>query len=78
MVRRSDMFLTGFLPGHRQKFGIDVDDIREVNPNIIYAVPGVLSRHNFTRAVDQHLRKAMPTAISTCSRRRTLTTACTV
>ena len=31
------MFLTSFLPGHRQKFGIDVDDIRAVNPKIIYA-----------------------------------------
>ena len=31
------MFLTSFLPGHRKKFGIDVDDIRAVNPKIIYA-----------------------------------------
>jgi crotonobetainyl-CoA:carnitine CoA-transferase CaiB-like acyl-CoA transferase len=31
------VFLTSFLPGHRQKFGIDVDDIRAVNPKIIYA-----------------------------------------
>ena len=31
------MFLTSFLPGHRTKFGIDVDDIRAVNPTIIYA-----------------------------------------
>jgi crotonobetainyl-CoA:carnitine CoA-transferase CaiB-like acyl-CoA transferase len=37
LARRSDVFLTSFLPGHRQKFGIDVDDIRAVNPNIIYA-----------------------------------------
>ncbi|MGH3969426.1 MAG: CoA transferase, partial [Mycobacterium sp.] len=37
LVRRSDVFLTSFLPGHRKKFGIDVDDIRAVNPNIIYA-----------------------------------------
>ena len=34
---RADVFLTSFLPGHRQKFGIDVDDIRAVNPKIIYA-----------------------------------------
>ena len=37
LARRSDVFLTSFLPGHRQKFGIDVDDIRAVNPRIIYA-----------------------------------------
>jgi crotonobetainyl-CoA:carnitine CoA-transferase CaiB-like acyl-CoA transferase len=37
LARRSDVFLTSFLPGHRQKFGIDVDDIRAVNPKIIYA-----------------------------------------
>lgn len=37
LARRADVFLTSFLPGHRQKFGIDVDDIRAVNPKIIYA-----------------------------------------
>jgi len=37
LARRSDVFLTSFLPGHRKRFGIDVDDIREVNPRIIYA-----------------------------------------
>ncbi len=37
LARRSDVFLTSFLPGHRRKFGIDVDDIRAVNPTIIYA-----------------------------------------
>ena len=33
----SDVFLTNFLPGARAKMGIDVDDIRAVNPQIIYA-----------------------------------------
>lgn len=37
LARRSDVFLTSFLPGHRERFGIDVDDIRAVNPQIIYA-----------------------------------------
>lgn len=37
LARRADVFLTSFLPGHREKFGIDVDDIRAVNPKIIYA-----------------------------------------
>ena len=37
LVRSSDVFLTSFLPRARRKLGIDVDDIREVNPRIIYA-----------------------------------------
>ncbi|CAN5312031.1 CoA transferase [soil metagenome] len=37
LARHADVFLTSFLPGHRSKFGIDVDDIRAVNPSIIYA-----------------------------------------
>ncbi|GAB7145370.1 CaiB/BaiF CoA transferase family protein [Mycobacterium riyadhense] len=37
LARRSDVFLTSFLPDARQKFGIDVDDIRAVNPKIVYA-----------------------------------------
>ena len=37
LARRSDVFLTSFLPGHRRKFNIDIDDIRAVNPTIVYA-----------------------------------------
>ncbi|MFF0011396.1 CaiB/BaiF CoA transferase family protein [Streptomyces sp. NPDC005374] len=37
LVRRSDVFLTSFLPEARRKFGIDVDDVRAVNPRIVYA-----------------------------------------
>ncbi|ORB65556.1 CaiB/BaiF CoA transferase family protein [Mycolicibacterium tusciae] len=37
LVRRADVFLTSFLPDARTKFGIDVNDIREINPSIIYA-----------------------------------------
>ncbi|BBZ24452.1 CoA transferase [Mycolicibacter hiberniae] len=37
LAKRADVFLTSFLPGHRQKFGMDVDDIRAVNPKIVYA-----------------------------------------
>ncbi|GAA2401711.1 CoA transferase [Actinomadura vinacea] len=37
LVRRSDVFLTSFLPAARRKLRIDVDDIRELNPRIIYA-----------------------------------------
>lgn len=37
LVKKADVFLTSFLPDHRAKFGIDVDDIRAINPKIIYA-----------------------------------------
>jgi crotonobetainyl-CoA:carnitine CoA-transferase CaiB-like acyl-CoA transferase len=37
LARGSDVFLTSFLPQARSKFGIDVDDIRAVNPKIVYA-----------------------------------------
>src|ERR1700739_353648 len=37
LARRSDVFLTSFLPDARRKFGIDVADIRAVNPKIVYA-----------------------------------------
>jgi crotonobetainyl-CoA:carnitine CoA-transferase CaiB-like acyl-CoA transferase len=38
LVRRSDVFLTNFLPRARAKLGIDLDDIRAVNPDIIYTL----------------------------------------
>jgi crotonobetainyl-CoA:carnitine CoA-transferase CaiB-like acyl-CoA transferase len=37
LAKKSDVFLTNFLPRARLKLGIDVDDIRAVNPDIIYA-----------------------------------------
>ena len=36
LARTSDVFLTSFLPQVREKLKIDVDDIRAVNPKIIY------------------------------------------
>ncbi len=36
LVRSSDVFLTNFLPGARRRLGIDLEDIRTINPNIIY------------------------------------------
>lgn len=36
LARRSDVFLTSFLPQVRRKLKIDLDDIRAVNPDIIY------------------------------------------
>lgn len=37
LAERSDVFLTSFLSGVRQRLRIDVDDIRARRPNIIYA-----------------------------------------
>ncbi|MBW8482679.1 CaiB/BaiF CoA transferase family protein [Actinomadura parmotrematis] len=37
LIRRADVFLTSFLPAARRRFGIDVDDVRAINPGIVYA-----------------------------------------
>jgi len=37
LARQADVFLTNFLPSARKKFKIDVDDIRAVNPSVIFA-----------------------------------------
>jgi len=37
LVADADVFLTSYLPDTRRKLKIDVDDIRKVNPDIIYA-----------------------------------------
>jgi crotonobetainyl-CoA:carnitine CoA-transferase CaiB-like acyl-CoA transferase len=37
LVEHSDVFLTSFLPGTRRKLGVDVDQIRARNPDIVYA-----------------------------------------
>src|ERR1700748_740050 len=36
LVRRSDVFLTNFLPQARAKLRIDLDDVRRINPSIVY------------------------------------------
>ena len=36
LIRRSDVFLTNYLPSARAKLGIDADDIRAINPDIVY------------------------------------------
>ncbi|WP_344604258.1 CoA transferase [Sporichthya brevicatena] len=36
LLRRSDVFLTNYLPGARAKLGIDVEDVRAINPDIVY------------------------------------------
>jgi len=37
VAARADVFLTNLLPGSRRRLGIDLDDIRAANPQIIYA-----------------------------------------
>ncbi|MGH3248401.1 MAG: CaiB/BaiF CoA transferase family protein [Trebonia sp.] len=36
LIKRSDVFLTNFLPSARAKLHIDLEDVRKVNPEIIY------------------------------------------
>jgi crotonobetainyl-CoA:carnitine CoA-transferase CaiB-like acyl-CoA transferase len=36
MLRDADVFLTNFLPSARRRLHIEVDDVREANPDIIY------------------------------------------
>jgi crotonobetainyl-CoA:carnitine CoA-transferase CaiB-like acyl-CoA transferase len=36
LAKTCDVFLTSYLPNRRKKMGIDVADIRAVNPNIVY------------------------------------------
>ncbi|MGV9867749.1 CaiB/BaiF CoA transferase family protein [Rhodococcus koreensis] len=38
LVRRSDVFLTNYLPAARRKLGITLEDIRAINPDIIFVV----------------------------------------
>jgi crotonobetainyl-CoA:carnitine CoA-transferase CaiB-like acyl-CoA transferase len=41
----ADVFMTSFLPAPRQRLGIDVEDIRSVNPSIIYAKADAVGEH---------------------------------
>jgi crotonobetainyl-CoA:carnitine CoA-transferase CaiB-like acyl-CoA transferase len=36
LIRDADVFLTNYLPRLRTKFGIELEDVRRINPNIIY------------------------------------------
>ncbi|MFI5287979.1 MAG: CaiB/BaiF CoA transferase family protein, partial [Candidatus Dormibacteria bacterium] len=36
LVRDADVFLTNFLPDARRRLHLEVDDVRKVNPNVIY------------------------------------------
>jgi crotonobetainyl-CoA:carnitine CoA-transferase CaiB-like acyl-CoA transferase len=37
LVETADVFLTNFLPAARRRLGIEVEDIRRINPKVIYA-----------------------------------------
>ncbi|MDD2858418.1 MAG: CoA transferase [Candidatus Nanopelagicales bacterium] len=37
LVKESDVFITSFLPRTRKKLGFDVDDLKKINPKLIYA-----------------------------------------
>jgi crotonobetainyl-CoA:carnitine CoA-transferase CaiB-like acyl-CoA transferase len=36
IAKTADIFMTNYLPGIRKKLGIDVEQLREINPDIIY------------------------------------------
>ncbi|MEU9269090.1 CoA transferase [Streptomyces sp. NPDC048251] len=38
LIRTSDVFLTNFLPNARARLGIELEDVRAINPDIIYTV----------------------------------------
>ena len=48
LCETADVFLTNWLPGARQRAQLDVEDIRAVNPNIVY-VRGSWSRREGSR-----------------------------
>jgi crotonobetainyl-CoA:carnitine CoA-transferase CaiB-like acyl-CoA transferase len=37
LASNADVFLTSYLPPTRRKLGLDIDDVRAVNPSIVYA-----------------------------------------
>jgi crotonobetainyl-CoA:carnitine CoA-transferase CaiB-like acyl-CoA transferase len=45
LARRSDVFLINFLPEARRKLKIEVEDLRAVNPNIIYVRGSAFGNH---------------------------------
>jgi crotonobetainyl-CoA:carnitine CoA-transferase CaiB-like acyl-CoA transferase len=45
LVKASDVFLVNFLPAARRKLKIDVDDVRMINPDIIYVRGSAFGNH---------------------------------
>ncbi|MCW2831296.1 MAG: dehydratase [Aeromicrobium sp.] len=38
LVKTADVFLTNYLPSAREKLGVDIADLRAVNPGLVYAI----------------------------------------
>lgn len=36
LIRRADVFTTNYLPGPRERLGLELEQVREINPDIIY------------------------------------------
>ena len=51
LAKTADVFLTNYLPQHRQKNKFDVEHIRAVNPNIIYARGSALGNKGSEREI---------------------------
>src|SRR5436305_1199256 len=49
IARESDIFLVNFLPDARRKLKIELEDIRRVNPKIIYVRGSALGNHGDER-----------------------------
>lgn len=49
LARRSDVFLVNFLPAARRKLRIEVEDLRAVNPDIIYVRGSAFGNHGDER-----------------------------
>jgi crotonobetainyl-CoA:carnitine CoA-transferase CaiB-like acyl-CoA transferase len=45
LARQSDVFLVNFLPDAREKLKIDINDLRQVNPRIIYVRGSAFGNH---------------------------------
>jgi crotonobetainyl-CoA:carnitine CoA-transferase CaiB-like acyl-CoA transferase len=76
LIRRSDVFLTNYLPSARTKLHIGVDDVRAVNPDIIYVAGsgfGMQGPDRDTGAPTTRPRSARGAAAPTASRRPTPT-----
>ena len=37
MVKESDVFIENYIPGKLSKYDLSYDDLKEINPNLVYA-----------------------------------------
>jgi len=46
MLKDADVFIENYVPGKLEKFGLSYEQVREINPRIIYcSVTGELAEH---------------------------------